>query len=192
MRSGEIVHTSAEICGVALRIITDYISNQHHPKGHPEAKGFHLDANLRKCLLLPCFYLFIYFSPWKLGGRRQTPGPPAAPGREEAQSPRVGGVGPGLLRCGPGFTAAWAWETLWAPLHWGVSLSPQPVAAVWEKASQTPVYDHRTTGMTVRERTRPTGIARKRKLQRNTPPVCPPLLQELPDFVLHSRAARMS
>lgn len=71
-----------------------------------------------------------------------------------------------------------------------VSLSPQPLATVWEKASPPPVYNHQTTGMTVPERTRPTGIARKRKLQRNTPPVCPPLLlQKLPDFLLHSRTA---
>lgn len=105
-KSGEIVHTIAEICAVALRIITDDTANQHHPKGHQKAKGFHLDANLSKCLLLCCFYAFFFFLTVELGRRRQIPGPREAPGRKEAEPARVGGVGPGLRRGGPGCTAA--------------------------------------------------------------------------------------
>ena len=66
-KSGEIVHMGAEICAVALRIITDDTSNQRQPKQHPEAKGFHLDANLRKGLLFFGFdtLFFFFFLPEK-------------------------------------------------------------------------------------------------------------------------------
>lgn len=67
MKSGEIFHMSAQICAVALRIIADYTSNQCHPKRHTKAKGFHLDANWRKCLFLCCLYTltFFFFFTWK-------------------------------------------------------------------------------------------------------------------------------
>lgn len=67
MKNGEVIRWSAYVCVVALRMITDYTSNQHYPKRHLEAKGFHRNANLRKCLLLCCLYTltFFFFSPGK-------------------------------------------------------------------------------------------------------------------------------
>lgn len=96
--------------------------------------------------------------PWSSAGadgcpvRGRLPGPRAAPGREEAETARVGGECSGLRCCsGPGCTAASASQNFLGTASLGRSSPSRPPPATrWDGASPPPVRNRLTKGMTVR------------------------------------------
>lgn len=119
--------------------------------------------------------------------RRQLPGPRGAWARGSRSrrgwvARRVAGVPGSGAAAAPAAQLPRLQKTSWALLLPGRSRwdpNPRRRPGGMDEASPPPFHNRQTSGMTVRA----LGLARKRKLRRNTPPVCPPrLLPKLQTF----------
>ena len=127
----------------------------------------------------------------ELRGLRLLPGLCAAPGQVEAEPAKVNGECPGIRRGGgPGGTVASASENFLGTASLGRSSPSRQASATeggWSFSTSGPQSPDQRAGCA-----RARGFSRKRKLRRNAPRVCAPLLlPKLPDL-LHSGAARTS